>query len=79
MQSIDADSSVFKPDSQLLGVKNVGQLGLAVGLPAEEVSLEVQVVPFHPGVGVSQSRDDDDPKIFTIGSCLSNFRLDNPK
>ena len=55
MQSIDADSSIFKPDSQLLGVKDIGQLGPAVGLPGEEVSLQVQVVPFHAGVGVSQS------------------------
>ena len=78
MQSIDADSSIFEPDGQLLGVKDIGQLGLAVGLPAEEVSLEVQVVPFHPGVGVSQSRDDDDPKICTISQCLSNLRLDKP-
>ena len=44
-------------------MQNIGQLGLAIGLPAEEVSLVVQVFPFHAGVSVSQGRDDDNPKI----------------
>jgi hypothetical protein len=54
MQRVDTNSSVFEPVGQFLGVEDVGQLGLAVRPPAEEVSLVVEVVPLHACVSVSK-------------------------
>jgi hypothetical protein len=60
-------------------VQDVGQLGLAVGAPAEEGALRVEVVKVHPGVRVSQGRDDDDPEItfvmcFFVAKVLKSFQ-----
>ena len=70
MKHVDSYSGSFQPGRELLGMQNVGQLGLRVRGERVVALLPVQVVPVHTAVDVSHARHNHDPEIFWSNHCI---------